>query len=143
MLVALVAHDNCKSLLTDWSIRHHETLTRHRLMATATTGGWLTSHLELPVDTVNSGPWGGDQQIGSTIAEGRLGALVFFWDPLASHPHHADVQALLRLATLHDVPTATNPATADLLVESLLTATAPGVLTPTPHRPPARRAPDA
>lgn len=120
--IALVAHDNCKKDLLEWAAFNVETLMRHRLVATGTTGSLLHEQLELAVERVASGPLGGDLQIGAQIVEGTIDMLVFFWDPLEPQPHDPDVKALLRMAVLRDVPTACNRSTADFLISSPLFA---------------------
>ena len=120
--IALVAHDNKKSDLLEWAAFNVETLMRHRLVATGTTGRLLHDRLELVVERVESGPLGGDLQIGSQIVEGQIDMLVFFWDPLEPQPHDPDVRALLRITVLRDVPTACNRSTADFLISSPLFA---------------------
>ncbi|MBC9178036.1 methylglyoxal synthase [Pseudoroseomonas ludipueritiae] len=121
--LALVAHDRMKPALAEWAARHTAELDRHKLVCTATTGGVLRErNPALDVTTVKSGPLGGDQQIGGMIAEGQIGALIFFPDPLAPQAHDVDVKALLRIALVYDVPCAFNPATADLLVAGGLLA---------------------
>jgi methylglyoxal synthase len=118
--IALVAHDNMKAELADWAVHNRDLLSRHRIYATGTTGRILQERLERPVDLFLSGPLGGDQQIGAGIAEGTIDALVFFWDPLEPQPHDPDVKALLRIATLWNIPVASNRTTADMLVTSPL-----------------------
>jgi len=118
--IALIAHDNRKLELLDWSHRNIDWLKRHNLFGTGTTGGLLSRELDLEVFRYKSGPLGGDQQIGAGISEGSIDFIIFFWDPLQSQPHDVDVKALLRLAVLYNIPVACNRATADFLVTSPL-----------------------
>lgn len=118
--IALIAHDNKKDDLLEWAAYNVETLMRHRLVATGTTGSLLHDRLELAVERVESGPMGGDLQIGAQIVQGEIDMLVFFWDPLEPQPHDPDVKALLRICVLRDLPTACNRATADHLISSPL-----------------------
>lgn len=118
--IALVAHDNKKADLLEWAAYNVDTLMRHRLVATGTTGRLLHDELELAVERLASGPLGGDLQIGAQIVEGSIDMLVFFWDPLEPQPHDPDVRALLRIAVLRDIPTACNRSTADHLISSPL-----------------------
>lgn len=117
LVIGLVAHDDKKAALVDWAVAHHAFLSRHRLYATGTTGGRILAALpDLDLTRLKSGPLGGDQQLGALLAEDRLDMLVFFVDPLSPQPHDVDVKALIRMATLADIPFACNPATADLIV---------------------------
>ncbi len=118
--IALVAHDNKKDDLLEWARFNRGTLSRHFLYATGTTGDLLTRELDLPVARFFSGPLGGDQQIGAAIAEGKIDFLIFFWDPLEPQPHDPDIKALLRLAVLYNIPTASNRASADFIISSPL-----------------------
>jgi methylglyoxal synthase len=118
--IAMVAHDNKKVDLLAWAEYNRSMLARHELYATGTTGTMLEYELGLRVHRFLSGPLGGDQQIGAKIAEGDLDMMVFFWDPLEPQPHDPDVKALLRLATLWNIPVATNVATADMMISSPL-----------------------
>jgi methylglyoxal synthase len=118
--IALVAHDNKKTDLMEWAHFNHDTLSRHILFATGTTGDLLAQELELPITCFKSGPLGGDMEIGANIAENRIDCLIFFWDPLEPQPHDPDIKALLRLAVLYNIPTACNRATADFMISSPL-----------------------
>ncbi len=118
--IALIAHDNKKLDLAEWALFNREVLAHADLVATGTTGLVLADALDLPVERVNSGPLGGDQQIGAMIATGLVDVLVFFADPLEPMPHDPDVKALLRLAMVWNVPVACNRASADFLVSSSL-----------------------
>lgn len=118
--IALIAHDNRKDDLLDWAEFNRDTLSRHDLFGTGTTGGRISNELGLEVHRFQSGPLGGDQQVGARIAEGRIDMMVFFWDPLQPQPHDVDVKALLRLAVVYNIPMACNRATADFLISSEL-----------------------
>jgi methylglyoxal synthase len=118
--IALIAHDNRKADLLAWARFNRGTLARHELYATGTTGSLIAAALELPVHQFLSGPLGGDQQVGAAIAEGRIDAVIFFWDPLEPHPHDVDVKALLRVAVVHNIAIACNRATADFVLSSPL-----------------------
>lgn len=130
-VLALVAHDNMKRDLAEWVDWNSKMLSCYRLVCTGTTGKMVEKTLrdqaaddeetpELRITLLKSGPLGGDQQLGSLIADGRIDALIFFWDPMSAQPHDVDVKALLRLATLYNVPTAVNRSTADFLISSPL-----------------------
>jgi methylglyoxal synthase len=120
--IALVAHDNKKADLIEWAEFNRGTLSRHDLVATGTTGRLLQDKVGLDVKRVQSGPLGGDMQLGALITEGDIDLLVFFWDPLEPQPHDPDVRALLRIAVVYNTPTACNRATADFIISSPLFA---------------------
>lgn len=117
--VGLVAHDKKKDDMAQWAARHKDKLSRFSLYATGTTGGRIIEETGLDLVRLKSGPLGGDAQLGAMIVEGQLDALVFFIDPLTAMPHDVDVKALIRLATLYDVPFAINSSTADALMIAL------------------------
>ena len=116
--IALIAHDNKKTDMIEWAKKNKEELQKHFLCGTGTTAKLITENTTLPVTAYNSGPLGGDQQIGCRIVEGDIDMVVFFWDPLESQPHDPDVKALLRIAVVYDIPIATNKATADFILTS-------------------------
>lgn len=116
--IALVAHDHKKEELLAWAKRHRESLSRHDLVATGTTGALLAKEAKLEVEKLHSGPLGGDLEIGALISRGDVDCLVFFWDPLAAQPHEPDVRALLRIAVVWNIPVVSNMASADFLMSS-------------------------
>ena len=116
--IALIAHDSKKHELISWCEEHKEELKKHFLCGTGTTARMITEATGLPVRGYNSGPLGGDQQIGAKIVEGRVDFVIFFSDPLAAQPHDPDVKALLRIAQVYDIPIANNKATADFMITS-------------------------
>ena len=118
--IALIAHDNKKRELIEWAKYNHGVMEKSEVYATGTTGRMLETEVGIPVRCLQSGPLGGDQQIGALIAEGNIDILIFFWDPLEPLPHDPDIKALLRLAVVWNIPVACNRATADFLFSSSL-----------------------
>ncbi len=120
--IALIAHDNCKLKLVEWLQQHQSVLSGCHFITTGTTGSLISEQTGLEVERVHSGPLGGDQQIGARIAEGQVDLLIFFWDPLEPMSHDPDIKALLRIATLWNIPVACNRSTADFIINSPLMA---------------------
>ncbi|HNX44420.1 MAG TPA: methylglyoxal synthase [Bacteroidales bacterium] len=128
--IALVAHDNCKKDLVEWVEWNWQLLKDHELICTGTTGKLVAEAIAAKMeegDAINlklrrlkSGPFGGDQQLGALIAEGKIDVLIFFWDPMEPQPHEVDIKALLRISVLYNIPSACNRATADFLISSHL-----------------------
>jgi methylglyoxal synthase len=118
--IALVAHDNKKKDMVEWCDFNKGTLSKYCLYATGTTGKRIIEKTALKINLLNSGPYGGDMELGSMISNRKLDCLIFFWDPLESQPHDVDVKAVLRIAVLYNTPTACNRATADMMISSCL-----------------------
>lgn len=118
--IALVAHDNKKKDLVEWAKFNRDLLAHHKIYATGTTGRILEQELGIDVVKLQSGPLGGDMQVGAGIARGDIDFLIFFWDPLQPQPHDPDVKALLRMAVVWNIPTACNRASADFMISSPL-----------------------
>lgn len=128
--IALVAHDNRKKHMVEWVEYNWNTLMRHNLVCTGTTGRLVEETIRakagetIPqnyaIQRLKSGPLGGDQQLGALIADGQIDAIIFFWDPMSPHPHDVDVKALLRIAVLYNLPIACNRSTADFMISSPL-----------------------
>ena len=118
--IALIAHDSKKQDLVEWARFNRDILAQHMVYATGTTGRMLEQVLEVEITKLQSGPLGGDQQIGAKIAEGEIDFVVFFWDPLETQPHDVDVKALLRIAVVWNIPMACNRASADFMFSSQL-----------------------
>ena len=116
---AMIAHDNMKDDLVLFAKKHKKILEKFNLYATGTTGKRLIEDTGLPIHRLQSGPIGGDQQIGALIAEGKIMFVIFFRDPLTAQPHEPDVQALLRLCDVHKIPIATNITSAEIIIHYL------------------------
>jgi methylglyoxal synthase len=118
--IGLVAHDNKKQDLIEWARYNRHLLAMHDLVGTGTTGAMLQRELGLPVTCLQSGPLGGDLQVGAMIADGSIDFLVFFWDPLEPQAHDTDVKSLLRIAVVWNIPVACDRASADFMISSPL-----------------------
>lgn len=116
--IALIAHDNMKPAIVDWCSENKDILAHHFLFGTGTTAKIIAEMTGLPIRAFNSGPLGGDQQIGARIVDGKIDLVIFFSDPLTAQPHDPDVKALLRIAQVYDIPIANNRATADFIINS-------------------------
>jgi len=118
--IALVAHDNKKRDLVEWAKFNRDLLANHKIFATGTTGALLERELKFPINKLQSGPLGGDQQIGAKIVDNEIDFLIFFWDPLEQQAHDPDVKALLRMAVVWNIPIACDRSTADFVISSPL-----------------------
>lgn len=118
-IIALIAHDNKKPEIIEWAKENSQKLALFELCGTGHTAKMIAEQTGLTVKEYLPGPMGGDQQIGAQIAEGKIDAAIFFWDPLQAQPHDPDVKALLRIAAVYDIPIATTRATADCVIHSL------------------------
>ena len=118
--IALIAHDNKKADIVSWALKNKSELSRFALCGTGHTAQLVAEATGLNVKAYMSGPMGGDQQIGAKIAEKKIDIVIFFWDPLQSQPHDPDVKALMRIATVYDIPIATTKTTADYVIHSQL-----------------------
>ena len=116
--IALIAHDNKKGEIIEWCRRNADILKGHFLYGTGTTARMIAEHTGLPIRGFNSGPLGGDLQIGSRIVDNEIDIVIFFSDPLTAQPHDPDVKALLRIAQVYDIPIANTKATADFIITS-------------------------
>lgn len=116
--LALIAHDGKKAEMLSFALKNEKWLAEYRLVATATTGKLIAEQTGLPVERMLSGPLGGDAQIAAMVATEEVAAVFFFIDPLGKHPHDPDIQGLLRICNAHNIPLATNPATADLIIRT-------------------------
>ena len=116
--IAIVAHDGKKADMVAWATYNRETLADYNIIGTGTTGKLLQEKVGLKIERLMSGPYGGDAQIAARVVEGEVDCVFFFVDPLDKHPHEPDIQTLLRACNVHNVPIATNIATADLIISS-------------------------
>lgn len=116
--IALIAHDNKKGEMIEWCKKNADILKGHFLFGTGTTARMIAEHTGLPIRGFNSGPMGGDLQIGARIVDNKIDIVIFFSDPLTAQPHDPDVKALLRIAQVYDIPIANTKATADFIITS-------------------------
>jgi methylglyoxal synthase len=126
--LALIAHDGKKADMVAWATYNRKALAHYQLIATQATAKLLREKIGLDVEEVRPGPQGGDAQIGARVVEGKVDAVIFLVDPLDKHPHEPDIQALLRLCNVHNVPLGTNVATADCIIVGLMSGVAESAL---------------
>lgn len=119
MKIALIAHDKKKSVITDLAVKYRDVLAEHELYATGTTGTLIMGETGLSINRMKSGPLGGDQQIGSMVADCELDLVIFLRDPLTAQPHEPDVSALLRLCDVNSIPLATNARSAEIMLSAI------------------------
>ena len=119
MKIALIAHDKKKSVITDLAVKYRDVLAEHELYATGTTGTLIMGETGLTINRMKSGPLGGDQQIGSMVADCELDLVIFLRDPLTAQPHEPDVSALLRLCDVNSIPLATNAMSAEIMLSAI------------------------
>ncbi len=119
MKIALIAHDKKKSTMIKLAKQYEQILSHHDLFATGTTGEKIMAQTDLSIYCFKSGPLGGDQQIGAKVSEGEMDMIIFLRDPLTAQPHEPDVNALIRLSDVYEIPLATNKSTAILLLKEL------------------------
>lgn len=119
MRLALIAHDKKKDDLIQFVTAYKDTLEKHDLYATGTTGSRIEAEVGIDIHRFKSGPLGGDQQIGSAIADNLMDMVIFFRDPLTAQPHEPDVTALIRLCDVYQIPLATNMGTAEVLLKGI------------------------
>lgn len=116
--IALIAHDHQKAILLKWVDKHRDVLSHHVLYATGTTGLLIREQIKIDITPLESGPLGGDLEVGAMISRGEIDILIFLWDPLEAQPHDPDVKALLRIAAVWNLPIACNLASADYMIAS-------------------------
>jgi methylglyoxal synthase len=119
-VLALIAHDNKKPAIVEWSKKNAKSLERFELCGTGHTARLIEEAIHQPVKAYLAGPLGGDLEIASAVAQGQIDFIVFLWDPLQVQPHDPDVKALLRIAAVYDVPIATNVSSASAILESFV-----------------------
>ncbi|WP_096188654.1 methylglyoxal synthase [Evansella halocellulosilytica] len=119
MNIAFIAHDKKKEDIVQFVSAYNHLFEKHELYSTGTTGKRIMEATNLSIHRFQSGPLGGDQQIGALIATNKMDLVLFFKDPLTAQPHEPDISALIRLCDVYSIPLATNMATAEVLVRGL------------------------